>query len=440
MHRRRFLSSLAATGGLSLLHGLKGAEPPEVTDPRATSGDKLVEPRWEQRLTITVGNNRGDLRGDDHAVIQAAIDHLAALGGGTVRLLPGTWRLRNAVALRDRIRLVGSGDETILVKEPSVTTRLAQDSDWYDQEITLADAKGFELGDGVCLRAKNVDTGAAIVLKRTLVARRGRRFKLDRPLRENLWQSGDASCATLFPLLSGENVEDVVIEDVALDGNKEANDNLDGNHAGCIFLQDSARVAIRGVSARNYNGDGISWQICHDVRVEGCSSCDHAGLGLHPGSGSQRPIIRDNRLQRNDIGIFFCWGVKYGLAEENTLLENRCGISIGHRDTDNVIVKNEIRGSRECGLLYRAERGPGFAPHRNRVEENTLVDNGGETAAAIDMQGQSTGNVLARNQVRETRSPAKRIGLRISSQTKDLLLVDNQFAGFAKAVEDLRSA
>ena len=25
--------------------------------------------------------------------------------------------------------------------------------------------------------------------------------------------------------------------------------------------------------------------------------------------------MRGNKLQRNDIGIFFCWGVKYGLAD-----------------------------------------------------------------------------------------------------------------------------
>ncbi|GIS58084.1 MAG: hypothetical protein CM1200mP2_03090 [Planctomycetaceae bacterium] len=49
---------------------------------------------------------------------------------------------------------------------------------------------------------------------------------------------------------------------------------------------------MTGVEARNNNGDGISWQICHDVVVENCHSHDNADLGLHPGSGSQRPLIR----------------------------------------------------------------------------------------------------------------------------------------------------
>ncbi len=48
---------------------------------------------------------------------------------------------------------------------------------------------------------------------------------------------------------------------------------------------------------------------------------DNTDLGIHPGSDSKRPIIRGNTLERNSQGIFWCWGVKYGLAENN-ILEN----------------------------------------------------------------------------------------------------------------------
>src|SRR5262249_47798871 len=151
---------------------------------------------------------------------------------------------------------------SILMKAPSQRIELAADSDWYDQEITLANADGFRVGDGVCLRAKNPHNGGSTVIKRTLVARSGNRFRLDKALRENLWLKGEPTAATLFPILSGEFVSDVAIEDITLDGNKENNDNLDGNYAGCIWMQDCKAVTIRGVTARNYNGDGISWQIC----------------------------------------------------------------------------------------------------------------------------------------------------------------------------------
>ena len=81
--------------------------------------------------------------------------------------------------------------------------------------------------------------------------------------------------------------------------------------------------------------------------VEDCHSHDHTGLGLHPGSGSQRPLIRNNKLVGNHIGLFFCWGVKYGLAEENTIEDTKtAGISIGHRDTDNLIRDNTVQAER----------------------------------------------------------------------------------------------
>jgi hypothetical protein len=398
-----------------------------------------VEPKWEQRLTVTVGPRDADLIGKDDKVIQAAVDYVARLGGGTVRVLPGTYRLRNAVYLQPRVRLLGSGADAVLIKEESRTSKLAADSDWYDQEITLADAKGFRVGDGVCLRARNPDTKGLTAVKRTLVACSGNRFKLDRPLRENFWQMGEATASTLFPILSGDNVADVIIEDITLDGNKENNENLDGNYAGCIFLQDCNRVTLRKVTARKYNGDGISWQICHDVVVENCHSHDHAGLGLHPGSGSQRPVIRGNRLRRNDIGLFFCWGVKSAVAEKNVIEDSRSyGISIGHRDTDNLIRANDVLRSGKVGVLFRPERGKAFAPHRNRLEKNRIVDSGPGDGVGIDVQGETESVTLTENRLRETRKPLSRVGIRIGARTRDVRLIDNTMDGFAVDLSDLR--
>ena len=433
-------------GGLSLATGWAvgvglvtalAAEPPSVTRPRATSGDSGVEPEWTQRLTVTVGPADADLVGNRDRVLQAAVDYVARLGGGTVKLQPGAFRLRNAVFLQSKVRLLGSGERTVLVKEPSSTTKLAEDSDWYDQEITLADPAGFKLGDGICLRARAPSKTADDVVKRTLVARVGNRFKLDRALRENFWRSGNATVATLFPLITGEFITDIAIENLVLDGNRAHNLNLDGNYAGCIWLQDCSRVLVRGVTARNYNGDGISWQICHDVTVENCVSENNAGLGLHPGSGSQRPIIRRNRIVGNDIGLFFCWGVKYGLAEQNVLENNRVGISIGHRDTDNVIARNDILRSGEVGVLFRPEGGKDFAGHRNRLEDNRIVDTGGTNSVAVDIQGGTEGIILRGNRIEETRGAASRTGVRLGAETREIQLETNQITGFAFPVQRL---
>ncbi len=448
LDRRRFLGTASATAALAGAVAARAADEPArpagegrppVTNPRATSGDARHGPKWDEMFTLTVGTDRGDLCGKDQRVIQAAVDTVARMGGGTVRLLPGTFRLRNAVYLCSNIRLIGSGADTVLVKEPSAASKLAADSDWYDQEITLADAKDFQVGDGICLRAKNPHHGGQTVIKRTLVARAGNRFKLDKGLRENLWAGGTPTASTLFPILSGEFVTNVVIESLALDGNKANNAELDGNFAGCIFLQDCADVAIRKVIARDYRGDGISWQICHDVTVEECESRNHTGLGLHPGSGSQRPVMRNNTITGCHIGLFFCWGVKYGLAEKNTIEDTKtAGISVGHRDTDNLIRGNTVKRSGQAGILFRPERGVGFTGDRNTVEGNTIVDTGGDEAAAVDVQGTTAGLVFRKNELKETRGPAKRVGFRLGKDTKDITLDGNTVEGFATKLDDRR--
>ena len=439
--RSSLLAVLGLMMGLMMAGGetaAPAAERPVVIRPRATSGDAGSEPDWSQRLTLTVGPKGADLIGTGDRALQAAVDYVARLGGGTVKIQPGTYRLRNAIYLQSKVRIVGSGAETVLIKEPSTTTKLAEDSDWYDQEITLADPAGFELGDGVCLRARAPGKTGDDIAKRTLIARTGNRFKLDRPLRENFWRSGDATVSTLFPIVTGEFITDVAIENLVIEGNRANNANLDGNYAGCIWLQDCSRVVIRGVTARNYNGDGISWQVCHDVTVENCVSESNAQLGLHPGSGSQRPVIRNNRIVANDIGVFFCWGVKYGLAEQNLIERNRVGLSIGHRDTDNVITHNEILGSGEVGVLFRAEGGKDLAGHRNRIEENRIVDTGGTSGVAVDIQGGTESIVVRGNQIEETRGAASRTAVRLGAETRNIQIESNRISGFATEVQRLK--
>jgi hypothetical protein len=414
---------------------LSAGERPPVTQPRATSGDTAVEPDWTQKLTITVGPRDADIIGATDKCIQAGVDYVARLGGGTVKVLPGTYQMRNSVFLQSNVRLLGAGADTILFKPPSVTTKLAADSDWYDQEITLANADGFQVGDGITLRARGDGKTYDTYIKRTLVARTSNRFKLDRPLRDNFWKLGNATAISVFPLITGENVHDMNIENLTLDGNRTKNENLNGNYGGCLFFQDCNRIKIRNVTARNYNGDGISWQICHDVLVENCTSENNAQLGLHPGSGSQRPIIRNNKLIGNDIGVFFCWGVKHGLAEKNTITGNRVGISIGHRDTDNLITLNEIKASKEVGILFRPERGKDFCGHRNRLFKNRLIDNGGEKGAAIDIQGGTESITIVENEITESRAPAERVAVRIGPQTRDIVLQKNRVRGFARETE-----
>ncbi len=82
--RRLFLGATGALTTVGLSRFLRADERPQVGDPRATDGDDVSEPNWKERLTVTVGPDKADLVDKNDKVIQAAVDYLARLGGGTV--------------------------------------------------------------------------------------------------------------------------------------------------------------------------------------------------------------------------------------------------------------------------------------------------------------------------------------------------------------------
>src|SRR5262249_10094526 len=112
--RRQFLQTVSGmVVGACYAAVTKGEDLPTNINPRAISGDP-VEPEWTERISVTVGEKEGDLVGTTDRVIQAAVDYLGKLGGGTVRIGPGTYRLRNSIFLRSKVRLVGSGADSVL--------------------------------------------------------------------------------------------------------------------------------------------------------------------------------------------------------------------------------------------------------------------------------------------------------------------------------------
>ncbi|MEN6645391.1 MAG: right-handed parallel beta-helix repeat-containing protein [Armatimonadia bacterium] len=396
-----------------------------------------------QLLELTVGPKKAQITGQDHLALQAAVDRVAALGWGTVRVLPGVYDMGNSLFLRSRVNLVGSGDDTILRKRRSATTRLTDDIDWYGTVVPVADPGIFEVGGGLLLRGKCPHSGQQNFVKATVVAIQGHSVHIDHDPRKNFWIDAEAEAATLFPIVTGDHVNDISIRDLAIDGNMAENENLNGNYGGGIFIQDCDRVTISDVLSHDNNGDGISWQVCDDVTVENCRLLDNADLGLHPGSGSQRPIIRGNVSRGNDIGLFFCWGIRKGLAENNDLQHNRkYGISIGHRDTDNLIRHNHIANSGVCGVLFREHPHSGRDPHRNVLEHNVIENSGTKgDCVAIEMLGAAEDVVLRDNQLLDSRKRGKsrrRIGLRVGNNIRNLVYERNIYQGMDEDVVDLR--
>jgi nitrous oxidase accessory protein NosD len=187
---------------------------------------------------------------------------------------------------------------------------------------------------------------------------------------------------------------------------------------------------IENCTVRNYNGDGISFQQSNDVIVRNCVSEDNASLGLHPGSGSQRPLVEKCIARRNgEDGLFLCWRVRHGTFQDNVLEGNgRFGISIGHKDSDNTLLRNVVRLNSDAGVCFRQEA-EAMAGHRNRLEANIIENNGvNKEAPGIRVRGETNDLVFTGNIIRETRQEGERkqtIGVLIEEKAGSISLENN---------------
>jgi hypothetical protein len=278
------------------------------------------------------------------------------------------------------------------------------------------------------------------VLRATVTAIDGDVLYLDRQTEENFWIEKKATAGTIFPILTAENVDDVVIEDIVLDGNRDNNEHINGNFSGGVFIQNCNKWSFKNVTSRNYNGDGFSFQVCDDISFQRCSAINNTDLGFHPGSGSQRPVFRSCISRGNSQGIYFCWSVSDGLADNCSLSGNRrYGISIGHRDTDNIIRGCKIERNGEVGILYRNEKDEFRAGHRNLIDNCLIRDNGTKKPGiGIDIQGKTEDITIRNTKFQNTSGKNQKIGIRIGQMAGRIIMQGNTFDNTPVQISDLR--
>ncbi len=403
--------------------------------PRAMHGTMAERPR------ITVGTSGAALNGSDHRVLQAAVDYVAALGGGTVEIGDGEYLMRDSLHLRPHVTVRGQGPRTILRKARAATSPLLLDGDYGEEQVTLANPDGFAVGDGIAVWDQGAGGFHTTVAR--ISGRNGNTFSITRPLNADCMAGNGGQAATVFPVISGYDAEGARVEDLTIEGNRGENVPLNGCRGGGIFFYRCHGAVITRCTIRQYNGDGISFQQSNDVQVTDCTSEENAVLGFHPGSGSQRPQVRNNTARGNgEDGLFLCWRVKEGVFEGNRLEGNgRFGISIGHKDTDNLIRNNQVLGNAEDGIFFRNET-DGMAGHRNRVEGNVIENNGTKAdAAGIRVRGETRDLILRDNLIRDTRPEGQRrqtVGIRLDEKVGTVTTESNRIEA-ATPLDDRRA-
>jgi parallel beta helix pectate lyase-like protein len=345
-----------------------------------------------------------DVIGRDSESLQKAANLLHP--GDVLSIGAGTYTMENSLFVPSGVTVRGVAGKTILRKARGVESPLVEDADYGDTFLAVADPEKFHPGMGVAIVDDTLKAGWDISI--SSIASVQPPYVIVNPMtvRDYDRQKQHARMTNTYPILCAIDAANVVLEDLIVDGNRAENHYIDGCRGGAIYMYRVRNVTVRRCTARNYNGDGISFQISDGVHVIDSESYGHAGYGVHPGTGSVSSLVKDCRLRDNgDIGLFLCWRVRHGRFENNVIENNgHYGISIGHKDTDNEFVGNTVAHNGLTGVYFRKETAENSGS-RNVFRNNKVLDNGNAREGyGFYIEPYATDLVIESNQIADTRA------------------------------------
>src|SRR6476620_3581853 len=292
-----------------------------------TTGDALVTPK-RQKSVIRVGGTGADIQGFSNQAIQIAVDALPA-EGGTVKIDESVFTMMAPVRLRSNVKLTGSGPHTVLKRIDGSRSKFVIDADYGKLKVTVEDASKFRQGMSIQIANKPYaecwDVSTAVItaiVKDTLY--------FDTHLIRDYEAKLDGMVTNAGSCVSVYGVHDVVVADLAIDGNKANNFLLDGCNGGGIAIIKSNDVVIDRVLVKDFNGEGITWQITNNVNIRNCEVTECTNMGLHPGTGSPNTGIENSSSHHDKVGLFICWRVQNSIVRNNVFSDNVVnGISTG---------------------------------------------------------------------------------------------------------------
>ena len=393
--------------------------------------DALVSPLKSLKI-ITVGGPMADILGFDNKSVQYAIDSYGP-EGGTVRLLPGTFLIESPIKLKSNIKLIGSGPDTKLQKTKGVQTKFIIDADYGELKITVDNPDGFlpgmkiQVTDNENSSCWNVSTAYITNIEDNVIYIDD---YLIRDYRSDLEGLISNACS-LIEIIDAENV---IVESLFIDGMKANNYKADGCNSSGIYIFKSKKVTVDKIIVKDFNGEGISWQITENVTIKNCEISGSGNTGLHPGTGSPLTIIENNNVHHNQVdGLFICWRVHHSIVRSNKFHNNgRYGICTGHKDTDVLFEGNHIYNNGSDGINLRGERADN-APHRNIFSGN-IIENNGLNGSGYGMSFNSPAEdiVVKENIIRDTGQGTQVSGLFFYKSALPALIEKNKMEGHSR--------
>lgn len=325
---------------------------------------------------------------NDQVEIQSAINALPS-SGGIVNLLDGKFNISMSIKPAKGCELKGQGRNSILYLGDAPNSLLSADADKGQANIRLVDASGFRVDMPIVIVSSKFQTVTKIK------SIKGNTLTLNSKLTVAFTVASKTRVWTLFPVIDINGADDVVIKNLAIDGNrsgqviynatrsycKEAGAHYESNVA--IYIQGGSRnIAVEncyiantqshgilangggpnlnfinnrlenigdkgittvyvpgpGIISGNYiEGTGKSPYICPSVSVWGWGDC----INLHPPSGNGWVITNNILTDALRSGIRMT-GVSRSVASNNYISDcSDCGIIATVWD-ENTIMGNSV--------------------------------------------------------------------------------------------------
>jgi hypothetical protein len=326
--------------------------------------------------------------------------------------------------------LVGSGPNTILKKCQGVISPFAIDADYGELQVTVPDASGFSPGMGVAIYDDDQRSGWALTTARISTIK-GNTIYLDDYLLRDYHTDRKGTISNACSVIEAIGAENIRISNLTVDGTKESNPMIDGCRAGGIYLHKVHKTVVENVTVKNFNSDGISWQITEYITVRKCEVYGCTNSGLHPGTGSPFTLIEGNNSHNNDgYGLFVCWRVRNGIVRNNSFHDNGInGISTGHKDTDLLFADNHISNNGEDGITLRGEA-PNNEPNGTILRHNIIENNGMKKEAyGISVYCPAKSVVVENNIIRNTGIGKQLAAVYLSAQSLTVEMKGNTLSG-----------
>lgn len=387
--------------------------------------DALVSPRIAEK-EIVVGGEGADISGFTSQAIQHAIDWVAKTGG-TVRLNPGLYEIMAPVQMKSNVRLIGSGRETVLKRSKGVQTRFIDDADFGELKLTVENSDGFEPGMKIQVTDKN-NSSCWNVSTAWITDIQDNIIYIDKNLIRDYRSDQEGLVSNASSVIEVIGAENAFISNLTADGNRSENFFADGCNSAGILILHSKKTTIDNVHVKDFNGEGISWQITENTTIRNSEISGSGNTGMHPGTGSPFTLIENNNVHHNDNdGLFICWRVYNSEVRNNKFHNNgRFGICTGHKDTDVIFTGNHVYSNGSDGIHLREER-ESNAPHRNTFVNNVIENNGTKNGGyGFSINSPARDLVLKNNTFRSAGDKTQKAAVCIQSKGVKPELAGNQ--------------